>query len=85
MKKSMVKNQGTAHNQPGPLTGYETEKSFQCDGMRGISRLGSRVRLWDKSKTPGHQDMVMGIFETISDEAIKRGDCTDIYFVRTEE
>jgi len=29
--------------------------------------------------------MVMGIFETISDEAIKRGDCTDIYFVRTEE
>ena len=29
--------------------------------------------------------MVMGIFETVSDETIKRGDCTDIYFVRTEE
>jgi len=29
--------------------------------------------------------MVMGMFETVSDEAIKRGDCTDIYFVRTEE
>ncbi|MCX6688278.1 MAG: nicotinate phosphoribosyltransferase [Methanoregula sp.] len=27
----------------------------------------------------------MGMFETVSDEAIKRGDCTDIYFVRTEE
>ncbi len=29
--------------------------------------------------------MGMGIFETVSDETIKRGDCTDIYFVRTEE
>jgi nicotinate phosphoribosyltransferase len=27
----------------------------------------------------------MGRFETVSDETIKRGDCTDIYFVRTEE
>jgi nicotinate phosphoribosyltransferase len=27
----------------------------------------------------------MGIFETVSDDTIKRGDCTDIYFVRTEE
>jgi nicotinate phosphoribosyltransferase len=27
----------------------------------------------------------MGIFETVSDETIKRGDCTDIYFIRTEE
>ena len=27
----------------------------------------------------------MGMFETVSDETIKRGDCTDIYFVRTEE
>jgi hypothetical protein len=24
-------------------------------------------------------------FETISDETIKKGECTDIYFVRTEE
>ena len=29
--------------------------------------------------------MGMGIFETVSDDTIKRGDCTDIYFVRTEE
>jgi nicotinate phosphoribosyltransferase len=27
----------------------------------------------------------MGRFETVSDETIKRGECTDIYFVRTEE
>lgn len=27
----------------------------------------------------------MTIFETVSDETIKRGECTDIYFVRTEE
>jgi len=27
----------------------------------------------------------MGRFETLSDETIKRGECTDIYFVRTEE
>jgi len=27
----------------------------------------------------------MGLFETVSDEIIKRGECTDIYFVRTEE
>ena len=27
----------------------------------------------------------MGMFDTVSDETIKRGDCTDIYFVRTEE
>ena len=27
----------------------------------------------------------MARFETVSDETIKRGDCTDIYFVRTEE
>ena len=27
----------------------------------------------------------MAIFETVSDETIKRGECTDIYFVRTEE
>jgi nicotinate phosphoribosyltransferase len=27
----------------------------------------------------------MGIFETVSDETIKQGECTDIYFVRTEE
>ena len=24
-------------------------------------------------------------FETVSDETIKKGECTDIYFVRTEE
>ena len=29
--------------------------------------------------------MGMSMFETVSDETIKRGDCTDIYFVRTEE
>jgi nicotinate phosphoribosyltransferase len=28
---------------------------------------------------------VMGIFLTVSDEAIKNGECTDIYFIRTEE
>jgi nicotinate phosphoribosyltransferase len=28
---------------------------------------------------------VMGTFLTVSDEAIKNGECTDIYFVRTEE
>jgi nicotinate phosphoribosyltransferase len=27
----------------------------------------------------------MARFETVSDETIKRGECTDIYFVRTEE
>jgi len=27
----------------------------------------------------------MGRFATVDDEAIRRGDCTDIYFVRTEE
>src|SRR4030042_1122941 len=27
----------------------------------------------------------MTIFETVSDKTIKRGECTDIYFVRTEE
>ena len=27
----------------------------------------------------------MGLFDTVSDETIKRGECTDIYFVRTEE
>ncbi len=27
----------------------------------------------------------MGTFLTVSDEAIKKGECTDIYFVRTEE
>jgi nicotinate phosphoribosyltransferase len=27
----------------------------------------------------------MGIFNTVDDAAIKRGDCTDIYFLRTEE
>jgi nicotinate phosphoribosyltransferase len=27
----------------------------------------------------------MGIFETVSDPIIKKGDCTDIYFLRTEE
>jgi nicotinate phosphoribosyltransferase len=27
----------------------------------------------------------MGIFLTVSDEAIKNGECTDIYFIRTEE
>ena len=27
----------------------------------------------------------MARFETVSDETIRRGDCTDIYFVRTEE
>ena len=27
----------------------------------------------------------MALFETVSDETIKRGTCTDIYFVRTEE
>ena len=27
----------------------------------------------------------MARFETVSDEIIKRGECTDIYFVRTEE
>jgi nicotinate phosphoribosyltransferase len=27
----------------------------------------------------------MGRFETVSDQTIKRGECTDIYFVRTEE
>jgi nicotinate phosphoribosyltransferase len=27
----------------------------------------------------------MGRFETVSDETIKRGECTDIYFLRTEE
>jgi Nicotinic acid phosphoribosyltransferase len=27
----------------------------------------------------------MGLFDTVSDEKIKSGECTDIYFVRTEE
>ena len=27
----------------------------------------------------------MGIFDTVSDETIRRGECTDIYFERTEE
>ena len=27
----------------------------------------------------------MGMFDTVSDETIKRGECTDIYFIRTEE
>ena len=27
----------------------------------------------------------MGMFDTVSDETIKEGRCTDIYFVRTEE
>ena len=27
----------------------------------------------------------MGMFDTVSDETIKKGECTDIYFVRTEE
>ena len=27
----------------------------------------------------------MGMFDTVSDETIKKGGCTDIYFVRTEE
>jgi nicotinate phosphoribosyltransferase len=27
----------------------------------------------------------MGLFDTVSDETIRRGECTDIYFVRTEE
>jgi len=27
----------------------------------------------------------MARFETVSDETIKKGECTDIYFVRTEE
>jgi len=27
----------------------------------------------------------MGLFETIDDETIKKGDCTDIYFLRSEE
>ena len=27
----------------------------------------------------------MGMFDTVSDETIRRGDCTDIYFERTEE
>ena len=27
----------------------------------------------------------MALFDTVSDETIKRGECTDIYFVRTEE
>ena len=27
----------------------------------------------------------MARFETVSDETIKQGNCTDIYFVRTEE
>jgi nicotinate phosphoribosyltransferase len=27
----------------------------------------------------------MALFETVSDDTIKRGECTDIYFVRTEE
>jgi nicotinate phosphoribosyltransferase len=27
----------------------------------------------------------MGSFLTVSDETIKNGDCTDIYFIRTEE
>src|SRR5208337_1330450 len=27
----------------------------------------------------------MGTFLTVSDEEIKKGECTDIYFVRTEE
>ncbi|MEN6444169.1 MAG: nicotinate phosphoribosyltransferase [Methanoregula sp.] len=28
---------------------------------------------------------IMGIFDTVSDTTIKNGECTDIYFVRTEE
>jgi nicotinate phosphoribosyltransferase len=27
----------------------------------------------------------MGLFDTVSDETIRRGECTDIYFIRTEE
>jgi nicotinic acid phosphoribosyltransferase len=27
----------------------------------------------------------MARFETVSDETIKKGECTDIYFMRTEE
>ena len=27
----------------------------------------------------------MARFDTVSDETIKKGECTDIYFVRTEE
>jgi nicotinate phosphoribosyltransferase len=27
----------------------------------------------------------MAVFETVSDDTIKKGYCTDIYFVRTEE
>jgi nicotinate phosphoribosyltransferase len=27
----------------------------------------------------------MALFETVSDKTIKRGECTDIYFIRTEE
>src|SRR5208283_3063389 len=29
--------------------------------------------------------LLMGMFDTVSDETIKRGECTDIYFIRTEE
>jgi nicotinate phosphoribosyltransferase len=36
-------------------------------------------------KNTGTQDFGMGIFDTVSDRMIKEGQCTDIYFLRTEE
>jgi nicotinate phosphoribosyltransferase len=40
----------------------------------------ARVKMGKEPNIPG-----MGTFLTVSDEAIKNGECTDIYFVRTEE
>ena len=38
-----------------------------------------------KRKNPGAHYLPMGMFDTVSDETIKQGGCTDIYFIRTEE